>query len=392
MELKADGIIVHMNALLIILRTLLCLFFLLTLSLIVAPVEAARVADLYAAEVPAPIAVGQTRDRVFKEALQRVLIKITGRRDVAADRAVMNRFSNASALVQQYRTNPDGSVWVVFDRVALRRGLDAVGQPVWGDERPVTLVWLIMDAGMGKRNLLAAEPTLDAAIADPFVEAEVSPLELEREALVRDTLAATARERGLPLLLPIVDSEELSEVSLRDVWGGFNESLERASATYKADAVMIGRARVRDPERIEVRWTLMVGSEQLEWQGDLMSGPDGIADLFAARLSSSLDASGRMTLTVEGVNSLDDYGRLTSYLDKLDVVESFTVDRVDADTVTFTLLVRGDDERLVRSIALRRVLQPADAPLDAPMKDSEFNRDPLDTLTTSLHYQLVTRP
>ena len=49
---------------------------------------------------------------------------------------------NARRYVQQYRGAPDSQVWVAFDGAAIERWLTQNGQPLWGHERPTTLVWL----------------------------------------------------------------------------------------------------------------------------------------------------------------------------------------------------------------------------------------------------------
>ena len=72
-------------------------------------------------------------------------LKVTGRADVVGDESVMSAFANPAAFVQQYRMDPGSVVWVLFDRAAIKRVLDRGGQPVWGEERPATLVWLVID-------------------------------------------------------------------------------------------------------------------------------------------------------------------------------------------------------------------------------------------------------
>ncbi len=342
-------------------------------------VHAARVSDLYSAEAPIERAASAGLTAAFSQALRQVLVKVTGRRDVVEDPAVTNRFSPADAYVQQYRTGADGSTWVLFDRVALRRTLDELGQSVWGDERPVTLVWLVMDYGTGTRDILAAAQDVGGA-ANPFGDPPAAGV-AERLTAARDMLQRTADERGLPLVLPLVDSEELDIVSISDVWGGFTESVLLASQRYGADAILVGRARARVPESVTVRWTLMLADERFNWDGDIASGPDRLADLLAGRLATSSRSTEQLRLRVDGVDSLDAYGRLSNYLLALDVVEDFSVDRVADRSVFLSLIVRGDADRLMRSIALRRILRPIDVPPDGA-----------GALRSDLRYELLAGP
>jgi len=327
--------------------------------------SAARVDNLYAAVVP--VTAGESGlQKSFKAALGQVLVKVTGRRDAAGDMAMLEQFGDAGRLVQQYRINPGDEVWVRFDEVALRRELDRVGESIWGAERPTTLVWLVVDDTRGGRRLLGSLPE-DGPDGEPIGTPVTESKQTQR---VREQLLAAADSRGLPLLLPLNDSQEMMSVSLSDIWGGFNESVVEASRRYRPDAVLVGRARAASFGRAAVRWTLLLGDgERFDWEGDLASGPNDVADFFAARLASSVGSANRVLLSVGNVDSLDAYGRLSAYLAKLDLIEDLAVERVSGDNVVFMLNIRGDADRLMRSIALQRVLQPADDIQRSPDND-----------------------
>jgi len=316
---------------------------------------AVRVDDLYAAVVPSEGTSGAV-SKEFNTALGRVLVKVTGRRDIAADTAVTAQFGDASRFVQQYRIDSDNQVWVRFDEVAVRRELDKLGESVWGSERPTTLVWLVIDDGSGQRQILGGMPE-DGQTPDRMPVRDSAE---SRAELIREELLSVAGERGLPLMLPLADTLEITSIPLSDVWGGFTESLLDASVRYGPDAILVGRARASRIEAARVRWTLLLGDERFDWEGDVASGANDVADFFAARLATSIGSSSNIVLTVDAVDSLDAYGRLSVYLSELDLVDAIAVDRVSDDRVVFHLKVRGDADRLMRSIALQRVLQPVD--------------------------------
>jgi hypothetical protein len=331
--------------------------FLILLALAICSADAlgARVEGLYAAEVDLPGGSSSQLPRAFDAALAQVLVKVTGQSDVAADSAVLDSFGDTQALVQQYRIKSGDTVWVLFDQVAVKRILDRVEQPIWGEERPTTLIWLIMDAGEGERAILAS----DSDIEDPdgFAEVGEDSQVARMEGSVRDELLNRADQRGIPIFLPLVDTEELTTISVSEVWGGFSESLLGASERYEADAVLVGRARLSTRKPAEVRWSLLLANERFDWAGDLASGPDEVANLFAARLSTSSGSSRPLFLEVAGVFSLNDYGRVSAYLAALDVIDDIAVNRVVGSDVVFALKIRGDAEQLARTIALRNVLE-----------------------------------
>ena len=103
------------------------------------------------------------------------------------------------------------------------------GLPVWRANRPTVVAWVVLDDG-SERRILGAEST------HPAIEA----------------LRSRARERGVPLRLPLLDLQDLSAVSFTDVWGGFEEGIVAASARYRADAAIDVREREPVLERAEV--------------------------------------------------------------------------------------------------------------------------------------------
>jgi hypothetical protein len=322
----------------------------LMLVLFAARLHAAPVTGIYADSVPVADGSAASMRAAFSTALARVLVKATGRADAGRNAALLERFGDPTALVQQYRRDGTGNLWVQFDPAAVGRGLDAAGLPVWGDDRPVTVVWLAFDAGEGEREVLAAGGA-DGATA----------------AALRRELLQAAQERAVPVVLPLRDSQDLAAVSYADVWGDFSEPVVRGSARYQADAVLIGRARLFPQGMPDVRWTLLAGGERAEWRGDVANGPQGLADRLAQRLTTAITAGPtRMRLVVSGVENFEDYGRVLAHLADLDVVESLAVARVDGQAVDFELGLRGGTDRLVDALALRRVLEPAiDPAVDA---------------------------
>jgi hypothetical protein len=307
-------------------------------------VHAAHVEDLYTASVPVADASPETTRAAFTEALRRVLVKATGRDSAARDPAVMSRFGDPQALVQQFRRDGSGNLWVQFDAAAIRRGLNAAGLPVWGDDRPATVVWLAYDTGSGERDVLAGGGT-DGAVS---------------AALRRDLLEGAAA-RAVPVVLPLRDSQDLAAVTYADLWGDFTEPVVKASGRYQADAVLIGRARLFPAGMPDVRWTLLVGNERMDWRGSIADGPAGLAERLAARLASGSAGAQSLRLGISGIQSLDAYGLVLGYLQGLDVIESLSLVAVAADEMTFDLRLRGDRELLARAFAVGRIVEPRDA-------------------------------
>lgn len=305
---------------------------------------AVRVDGVYAATVPVAGAGADATTAAFTEALRRVAVKATGRAAAGQDPALLGRFGDVTALVQQYRRDAGGGLWVQFDPVAVRRGLEAAGYPAWGEDRPLSVVWLAYDAGDGERDVLGS-----------------SGAETTAAGALRRELLAAAEARAVPVVLPLRDSQDLAAAGFGDVWGDFPETVARASGRYQADAILVGRARLFPPGMTDVRWTLFLGGERAEWRGGVADGPAGLAERLGQRLGAAGDVGGTVRLAVEGVASFEQYGALLAYLQGLDVVEGVTVAGARGSAVDFDLTLRGDRERLEKALAVRRVVEPVAA-------------------------------
>jgi hypothetical protein len=308
--------------------------------------SAARVADLYGGIGLLPEGQQSRLNSAFDGALSQVLVKVTGLPEMGSRAARTSLFTDSAGLVQQYSMLPDDEVRVEFDSAAILSALDRAGQPVWGIDRPLVVLWLAVDAGGGQRVIVS--------------EGSQSPFAADADGLedVRKTLSDAAAGRGLPVALPLADAEDRSRVSFSDIWGDFRAPVVDASERYGAGAVLIGRARSLSPDQQGVRWTLVVGSEQTSWQGDLPSGPGYAAEFLAKRLATYANSAGSLRVLINNVTSLDAYGQIKKYFGSLNIVESYTVSRVDADRIEFELIVRGDVQRLSRTLDSSRLMRP----------------------------------
>lgn len=314
--------------------------------------SAATFEDLYAVIVPrqaaeAPQGGTRTQAEAIRFAMGQLLTRVTGRRDAAFEPALGGMLENARDFVEQVGPLDRDNLIVRFNPGNVESALVRLEQPVWGPERPVTLVWVAVDAGLGQRELLSAEPQR----ADRQDELGTALAE------VRAELAAVARERGLLLTLPLLDIEDMSVLSFADVWGGFGDRIERASARYEADDVLVGQIRLSDFGRV-ARWTLLKDGREVGLPGqNVREGLDALADIYAAEFSTIGRASAA-AITVLGVNSLEDYGRLMRYMESLSVLESVVPEELADGALRIRLAARGGEPALRRMLGLGELLRP----------------------------------
>jgi hypothetical protein len=179
-------------------------------------------------------------------------------------------------------------------------------------------------------------------------------------AMLRTELAAVADERGLPLVVPRLDADDLAAVTIDDVSGGHDDRVTAASARYRADAVLIGRLH---PGLIgnEIEWLLFKDNERRMVQGTAVrDGLDAVADQYASDLSVVGGAT-TSRLRVLDVSTPADYGRVMSYLEKVGSLQSVDVESLERGMLTVRVAARGDAKVLQRVLALGGVLQPDSA-------------------------------
>jgi len=330
--------------------------------LLATPVAASQVSDLYEAEVPVEDRSAERRTSGIAEALRTVLVKVTGDRSVVSHPGVAADLGQAYQYVQQYRyrpapepvtaeppaeavaeTEPGWLLWARFDAAAVDRLLQARGLPVWGETRPDAVLWLALEDGR-QRFLVGQEsrPELVAA------------------------LEQAAAERGVPVLMPLLDLEDRARVRASDVWGEFEQVLVRASARYSATVVLAARA-ARSGNGWAVQWALYEGGSAEHWRSfgsavDLalttgfQQGVDFIADRYAPVAGAGAEAVVR--LEVSGIDSVADYAKVARYLRQLTPGERADPERVKPGSIVYRIRIRGGLNSLRQSLALGGVLDP----------------------------------
>lgn len=304
----------------------------------VQPALAVEVQALYDARVPLDPADPESRNTAYDRALKQILVRVTGTESAAVSPELDALFPNPARFVLQYRPGENNTLWVTLDGAAIEQVLRANRVPVWGRERPLTLVWIAVDWGQGQRELIAAAPEGTAQSARP-----------DRRAQLRDRVTRIAQARGVPVIFPSLDAEDLENVSVSDVWGGFHERLLDASRRYGANSVLVGRLRPTVAERN--RWSYYFGREQRQWNGDAEDAVHLLADTLASQFAfAGGDAVQSVLLNVGNVRSVGDYATVQRAVADLNVIDSWTIDSVSGDRIRFEVRVNGGVDRLATAL------------------------------------------
>lgn len=313
------------------------------------PARAAVFPDLYTLTVTPDPEAGDARQAAIDLAMRRLLVRITGERNPDGDPALKALIDDASRYVASVALGIDRErARVEFYPSQVDRALGALQRPVWGPERPLTLVWIAVDGGDGERVLLSED-----GVSNGF---EPAAGLADAAAAIRAEIDRVADERGLPLALPLLDLEDLAAVTFADVWGGFVEPVRAASRRYGADAILIGRVRL-NPFGNSVQWILVRGDERRTFAGtEVGEGLHWVADTYAQDFSV-IGGVSTVRLVVRGVTSYADYGRVMSYLESVSALQSVDVEGYENGLLSLRASARGDVDVLERVLGLGRVLE-----------------------------------
>lgn len=291
--------------------------------------QAATVTDLYETAQP----VESSQDAAFVEALKTVVVRVSGQRDAPA--RLGSELNQPRKYVQRFGFTAEDVLQVGFDSVSIDRLLSESGLPIWGRERPATLVMLGIQAPDGSTRWAGADlPTAE-----------------------RDIIIEAARQRGLPLKWPATDTQD--RIWSVDADGSPEEWLQ-AAASHGANAALVGQVRGNS-----VQWTLVSSDGASETSGGLADGVHLAADTFARTFATSGSSLGNVTMEVSGIADLDAYAATLNYLEGMTLVRGVALEQVSGDTMRFRLAVRGDAATLQRAIALDDRLVPLESSTDA---------------------------
>jgi len=319
--------------------------------------------SLYTVEVAVDPDAADSQDIAFRDALAEVLVRVTGMTAIVESEQMATLFPNPRRYVSQYRPGPDDTLVILLDGPAIETVLRRSGVPVWGSDRPLTLVWIAIDRGRGEREIVAAGEQDRLTNDSRFID---------RNRLLREGMLEIAVHRGIPMLFPLLDTEDLENISFSDIWGGFDDLLLQASLRYDAASVLVGRIRAESEQ--EDRWTWYHAGGRSSWYGEaeqivhLMA--DSLAAQYALTGSEPIDI---IRLSIAGINSLSAYGRVQRLMENLRGVEVVRINAVEGDRIVYDVHIQGGTERLQRALEMSDLLERIE-PFDDAGGDNDLQQ------------------
>lgn len=313
---------------------------------------------LYDHEVPVQGQGESERLRAYSEALAAVIVKVTGAETALESTAVARALRDAQSYVREvsYRTvsvpQPNTNlISIRFDPKLIDTLLANAGVTVWDKNRPSILLWLSVQGQDGRRELLAADSDHPA-------------IELLKE---------YSRQRGVPILIPLMDFEDRRNLPVDVAWSLDEEAIRRASARYGADSVLSGRVLNSPTGDFVGLWQFLFrdNAEVFDsFESSLSiytsSALDRVTRVLVRHFAIDRSASAtrtRVKIRVDDVKSASAHVALLNYLRDFAVVDNAAVKLLDGSSIELDIRVLGSAMLFNEFLSLGRDLVPVDVPL-----------------------------
>ena len=284
------------------------------------------------------VAVGSFDEAKLKEmALKQVLVKVSGNSEIGAlPESKLLLKKNQQMLSQYGYRKIQGREYysAVFDKTKINEALHTMQQPVWGDTRPTTLIWLI------HHNVLVSENVITQ----------------NRDVAVSRALRKTQINRGINVQFPLMDLDDNLAISASDVRGRFYESVAKASARYSRDQFVVAELRTIAADKWRLSWQLVQTKDTSKQHQILISEKfigkrsevtqkmvNTLADYYASQYAILENQGEKLTQTlhISGVDTLAKVSQLNTVFKNLYAIDSYQVSAVDGNKMSIEVKVNG---------------------------------------------------
>jgi hypothetical protein len=304
--------------------------------LTVTNVYAVKLVSLYQAEVPVISQTSDMKEQAVRDGFLQILIKISGDTQIDRNPVIKAGLRKADYYVQDYSYSAESTsdsqylLQIRYEPQDINRLLQQAGVPVWGEIRPLVLVWLVVEDNQNQADIIGSESP-----SDIFSEAR-----------------SEAKKFGLPLIFPMMDVDEINEVSASDVKEMSLSILKEASKRYAPDALLIGEVDVSN-HGVQSKWKLVKNNTQWNWKLEGKSTLEVISlimnqvsNTLAGRATAKIENPSSLTIKMEvgNVESRRDLRRLMQYLKELPAVQLVEIAQFDSDIVDLSVKVQGTQD------------------------------------------------
>lgn len=304
---------------------------------------AVRVRGLYRAGFTVANQSHKLRRKAFSKDLEAVLVKVSGNAGVATVTGLKSLLAHPSEAILSYRYQSVSAakggglrLYATFDPKIVDQALAAAGQPIWGRDRPQVVAWLS-----------TAQRVQGDDTSSPTVRG----------------MLRTARERGLPLLFPLMDLTDQRLVNDFDVRSFSLAPLWRAGKRYGAQALLVGVLHASGKGRWELAYAGNVTSFSTHAPSIESAAAAAVSDVandLAEQLAFVVNTTGqsRVLVGVSGESSLQDEVAVRRLILGIQGVQSARLIALYSGTAYYLVNYEGMETALDRSMALTSAFSP----------------------------------
>lgn len=311
--------------------------------------QAVEVENLYTGKILVTDKRQKTRVKAHRWAIEQVLAKVTGNREILKDKTIQRevRLRTANYIKSfTFVTDEQDRIFLVdqFDQKKIDRLLRNAGASIWGKRRPRTLIWLAIEEGL-QRNLVRQ-------IQYPQLS---------------EMIQQSADDRGLPVLLPDVGDGGNQDIFPSDVWARFDRIVAKATEQYDVENYLMARMHYQPSTEPayksgwRLEFQLMAGTRELtegQFVGEqfevIRDMSNAVGDYYAAQyaIKSEKLGSDEIYLSITGISSLVSLVEAEKYLSSLPPVSAVEMYKLSQQVAQFKLFLSGEGLDVIKALAL----------------------------------------
>lgn len=337
-------------------RTVCSLLVLLTIALPSKHLRAEPVDWLYDVKIPVNERTQAAAESALHRSINVLLMRLTGLSNIPNLPEVQTAFTALNSYVKQYEFiklpayspigNGDALV-ARFNSSLIRELIREARFPVWPADRPSVLLWLTIHEGVESELVQDATP-------------------------VALKLRNRAQERGIELVVPIMDLREQMSVTTSSITGRFWNDLAAASSRYRTEftaAVSCQRDLFGKYQTFITYW--YQGAEHFDHREfrareDLpVHVVDHIVDVLVSRHAIVREQEEIYRIGVTDITNVESYAALLRQLDELDFVDDFVLVSFYNNVFIFDVYTPSSSDLFVKLVDATGCFKTVDRPLQA---------------------------
>jgi len=409
------------------LKSFILYLFFIVVSIFLMPAKAVELKDLYQASIATDSQNSRDRTVALKKALTVVMVKVGGKKSILENDVFKKALKNHQQYLTQYRYQyrvqdnielVDSTVeaknhlnekqlflLASFNKEKINHLFQQANLSLWGSLRPQVLLWLIDEQGFSRTIVSNSTGSILPTVVNKF-----------------------SAHRGLPIIMPLMDLTDASQVSISDIWGRFEQPIRAASSRYFAEAIVVMRISnsslhiaknttdknnasdrnisersITESENTEsencgllcikqkekkqnyvLDWSLITTKQifSQQYEGSerqilLQQGLEDITEVIYQSYALSTTSNNDFTMEVANIDSLSTYMQVFNFLDNLSAVKTVTLLAAKGESRRFQLQLLGSVDALLASLKLNKQLQQYVDPLAKMNNNTDVELTPV---------------